>query len=326
MFLGGYDPTTDDLYLYDGSNSGWPVGWNGNHPLFSYRYQIQWVGVAKRKVAPDADANYYGRPGLVTPPRQIPVGTPAAQLPNYYTYRYPSMTFLGTNFSVGAIHFWDGNLTNRNRPATASIWGLPEIRFLMGDESIETRANADFLGSYNQVASVNVSMSDVGVFEYQGGNPAFEPFMPTVRVDSYPFPLEGWMIERQGRAVACVIEPLGASSNKPNQSLFRAKFTTTGRELQVAEGDSGSVFVAFIDGTIYYVGHLLGVLNQITPEGIGYVNVAANRTLPSAAYFDSIGRSWPVFNQPIDYQHASEASHTALQADLAAIKTHLGVV
>ncbi|MDI1345259.1 MAG: hypothetical protein PSV22_14325 [Pseudolabrys sp.] len=325
MFLGGYDPVTDDLYEYDGSNSGWPVGWNGNHALMPYRYQLQWVGLAKRKVAADGDANYYGRAGLITPPRQIPGGTPAAQLPNYYTYRYPSMTFLGTNFAVGAMHFWDGNVTVRNRPVTANIWATPEIRFLMGDGAIETRANADFLGSYNQVSSVDVAMSDMGVFEYAGASPAVGPFMPTVRIDTYPFPLDGWLLERQGRAIACAIEPLGASSNKPNQSIFRAKFTTTGRELQVAEGDSGSVFVAVIDGAVHYVGHLTGVLNQVTPQGIGYVNVAANRTLPSAAYFASIGRSWPVVNQPIDYPHASQAAHVTLQADLATIKTRLGV-
>lgn len=317
MFLGAYIPASDDLYSYAG-NAGFPTGWNAAHDLYQYRSQLQWLGVAKRKVAPDAEANYFGS-GQVLTPRVIPGGTPAAQLPNYFIYIYPQMSFVAPTLAMGAIHFWYGSQVARVKPVAHDVWSVPPIRFLLEDGTLVSRANADFIGPYNQTAGpVQIAGSDMGFFDYTGASPMTGASMPFLKIATHPDPLDCWMIDRQGRAFAVSLMPKDAYAGHPQHAAYQPRWTCQ-REVSLATGDSGALVIAIVDGIVHLVAQVYSPEDSAGPPATGNVRSCANGTLPDVAYFESIGSTLTVDSRRIDYPIATETVAQQILADLQAL-------
>jgi hypothetical protein len=324
-----YVPATDDLYLYGAGNSGFPIGWNPSHALYPFRESLQWIGVAARQVAVGPDAFDYLDGDFGVPP-EPPGGTPLAQLPNWFTPRYPSLSFVSPRLAVGAMHFWFSLQINRVRPTVNDLWSLPPLRWLTADGTLVSRANADFLGPYNQLAGgVQVAPPDAGVCEYQGALPAVGCSLPAFSIEE-PLDrisiddLDLWIIERQGRAIRGTITEIRrmqyASGATASPIARGREFAITNERVTgVYVGDSGAAVVAIKDGTVHLVSHAFQGWAIGTTQAIDTRIYAAGRVLPDRSWF--VGdRAWPVNGRQWqnDYTVARRSSMVAVGDDFRA--------
>jgi len=313
MYLENYIPAIDDLYTYDVSNGGFPTGWNPTHALYPRRSELTWIGVAFRAVTFEAAGydlfNTYdlNNGGALQP---------LEQRPNWYNPNRPTLTFIQPTLAIGAMHFWDGLLQERERPAVAGLWSLPQIRFLTAAGDLISRNNADFLGTYNKVSGAFVGMLDSGFCEYVGASPATGASMNVFRANTHPGPYTGWVIERNGRAVPIVITHTSLSMNgipspfgppifsgQPPSSGGFLMHLDFGRFAFPYPGDSGGIILLELDGVFLYLGHLAF-------EGLSQPT-AANSTRPNAAWFASVGAPFTVVNRTYS-NYASATQTTAL--------------
>lgn len=323
MHLPTYTPATDDLYTYDGTNSGWPTGWNPSHPLYAYRSQLTWIGVRQRSVSlaqSGGDPNY-------TWDNNEGASQTLTQKPNWFNPRYPTLAFVAPRLAIGAIHFWDGGLVERARPAGLGIWSTPGIKTMDADGSLRTFANAQFRGTWNQSPlgtwRGNV---DCGFAELEGGTPHPGPFPQILRIDR-PFDnVQVWLVEGNGRAIPFTLNSPAyyrhSSFDEPWAVDPRAHYYTMDVEPpaypSLYTGDSNGYFVALIDDVVYALGHVTQATNLQAPWG----NTMGD---PDLSFLEGLGHTVGVKSFGIDYPFGLEASLAAVQAKIDDINALMGV-
>lgn len=323
MHLSIYTPATDDLYTYDASNSGWPTGWNPSHPLYAYRSQLTWLGVRQRSVSlaqSGNDVNY-------TWNNNAGAAQPLAQRPNWFNPRHPTLAFVAPRLAIGAIHFWDGGLVERARPASVGVWSTPVIRTMDADGSLREFANSQFRGTWNQSPlGTWRGNRDCGFAELEGGTPHPGPFPTLLRIDRPFDDVPVWLIEGNGRAIPFTLH----SPAYYRYSAFDAPWAVDplqhGYTMDVDPpsypslyiGDSNGYFVALIDGIVYALGHVTQATNLQAP----WANTMGD---PDLVFLASLGHTVTVKSFGIDYPFALEASLAAVQAKVNDINALLGV-
>jgi hypothetical protein len=315
MYVPTYNPATDDLYTYDGTNSGWPTGWNPSHPLYSYRSQLAWIGVRSRSTS----LAQSGGDLLYTKDNNAGAAQPLAQKPNWFNPRLPSLAFVAPRLAIGAIHYWDG-VTNRARPATVGLGYLdPIIKTMDADGTLRTFANAHFRGTWNQNPSGTYrGNQDCGYAELELGDAHPGPFPTMLRVHDRTFTAQpAWLIEGNGRAWPMTLQSPGyvfegtafESAINPNLRLATMDLEPpAGADLYV--GDSGGILILISDGVVYALGHV----TYDAEEQVPWANTIGD---PDVAHLASLGHTITVTSFGIDYDFALE---TTLQASLAEIE------
>ena len=318
MYVPGYTPATDDLYDYDGTNSGWPTGWNSGHALYPYRSQLTWIGVRSRSTSlaqSGGNLDY-------TKDNNAGAGETLDQRPNWFNPRLPSLAFLAPRLAIGAIHYWDG-VTNRARPATVGLGYLdPIIKTMDADGTLRTFANAHFRGTWNQNPSGTYrGNQDCGYAELELGDAHPGPFPTILRVHDRTFvDQETWMIEGNGRAWPMTLQSPGYILNgtpqekaiNPNQRIATMEvIPPSGWDLWA--GDSGGILILVRDGVVYALGHV----TYSAEEQIPWANTIGD---PDVAHLASLGHTISVTSFGIDYDFALE---TTLQASLTILEDAL---
>lgn len=95
MFVNEYNPTYDDIFLYDNTNTGYPIGLNSNHELYPLREYLSAVSLRPRAWT-NLNPNYPSGP---------PVGTPLSQYPNYYNTANPLLWWIDEYNIGGCVHY-----------------------------------------------------------------------------------------------------------------------------------------------------------------------------------------------------------------------------
>lgn len=328
MHLSTYTPATDDLYTYDGTNSGWPTGWNPSHPLYAYRSQLAWVGVRQRSTSlaqSGSDITY-------TWNANDGADETLAQKPNWFNPRLPALSFVAPRLAIGAMHFWDGGLTERARPASLGLWSTPVIRTMDADGSLRTFANAQFRGTWNQSPlGTWRGNRDCGYAELEGGTPHPGPFPTILRIDRPFDDVTVWLIEGNGRAIQFTLNSPAFYRYSgfdipwvvdPRVHGYTMDVDPPAQKVAGIEalynGDSGGILVALIDGTVYALGHMTQSTNLQAP----WANTMGD---PDLAYLESLGHTVSVRSFGIDYPFGLEASLAAVQAKIDDINDLLGV-
>ena len=97
MFIKDYNPKIDDVFLYDESNSGYPIGLNPSSPLYPYRKSLLPINVRSRDYSP-----YQKNPDYPDGP---PAGTSLKQYPNYYNNNQVLSWWISSSTLGSCIHY-----------------------------------------------------------------------------------------------------------------------------------------------------------------------------------------------------------------------------
>lgn len=95
MFVNNYNPTYDDIFLYDNTNTGYPTGLNPNHELYPLREYLSAVCLRPRAWT-NINPEYPSGP---------PGGTPLSQYPNYYNTANPLLWWIDEYNMGGCVHY-----------------------------------------------------------------------------------------------------------------------------------------------------------------------------------------------------------------------------
>jgi hypothetical protein len=91
MYFPNYDPSLHDVYLYDPSNTGLPIGLNPNCILYDCRNCYSSISIRSRAF------NIQIKP--------VPPGTPTSLLPNYYNANSPLFKSKSEKIITVALHY-----------------------------------------------------------------------------------------------------------------------------------------------------------------------------------------------------------------------------
>jgi len=243
--LSSYDPSVDDLCLYDGTNSGQPIGWNTGSPLYPYRSQLRWLRLPYRSY--DHESSSYPEPG----------GTSLAQKPNYWNHNHPPIVFVASKLAVCAQHFWNAGNGDGNRQAGVyNIWDAQVLKFADASFNLTTLDNATLLYPYTkQSDGTRVSLTDVGIFEYDGAiSIDADDCLPVIRPETIPYGASGWYLDGNGKAIPCTFNYTHDYTPDESSSVFSL---TIDRLLDSFVGDSGAVSLVLHpdEDRLYLVGH-----------------------------------------------------------------------
>tara|TARA_R110000868_G_scaffold103745_1_gene285520 strand:+ start:2724 stop:3872 length:1149 start_codon:yes stop_codon:yes gene_type:complete len=163
MYVKDYNPEYDDIFLYDSSNSGYPIGLNPRHPLYYCKDSIASVCCRSRA---------YGEPTWLNPmfPGGITSGTPLWQYPQYYNCGSTLNIWASPTVLMGTVHFSVGGL-----PEDSEIQPVPF--FAKKTESIASNtlyffsdstytgfsAYGPFYNPYNYVLSSDLAGNTIGL-------------------------------------------------------------------------------------------------------------------------------------------------------------------
>ena len=92
MYNSNYNPTVNDLYLYNISNTGYPIGLNPNSPLAGCTGSLRTLSVMSRQFS-------------ITGPSPPPPGLSLSQYPNYYNANSPRAQWISEDTLSGTIHY-----------------------------------------------------------------------------------------------------------------------------------------------------------------------------------------------------------------------------
>jgi len=313
-----YDDPTLDLWTYDGTGAGWPTGWNLAHPLLELADELGQleafasIGVAPRTVTLTEPTFTSASVGIPVPGSSDP-----RVLVNHYNPRYPTLTHVAPRLAIGAMHFWDA-VQYRNRPSSSGLWSAPTIRTMDLDGTLRTRANADYLGTYNQLAGVQKAQADCGLAEYGGASPAAGPFFPLFRAGTAPPPYAGWLIERNGRALEVTVEREPFAKVTPaNVAAWRVNLPA-GAALY--PGDSGGIVLLEIEGRLGLLGHVTYGNLPATPYALQFAYATA-ATVPDESYLESVADPAPeIVTLALATSHALATTLAEASATAAAIR------
>jgi hypothetical protein len=91
MYNPQYNPITDDLYLYDVSNTGYPIGLNPNSQLYGASAYLKTTSVLYRRFEIIGETH---SPGLTL-----------SYYPNYYNADIPKAQWISENILSGTVHY-----------------------------------------------------------------------------------------------------------------------------------------------------------------------------------------------------------------------------
>lgn len=292
-----YVPATDDLCLYDETNSGQPIAWNTGSPLYAYRSQLRWMRLPYR-------AYVYESTGYPEPP-----ATSLSQKPNYWNSQKPHLYFAAPRVAFGCRHIWESGVDAARNAALTEIWASQELKF--SDSSfgtVTTLANADFIRPWTlQEDNVTrVSNSDVGIFEYGGAVTIdADDCLGVLRPCEIPYGTEGWMLDGNGKVIPIVYEYAAPTviSHYPDADIDvegGAVRYSSPRLLETFLYDSGDImFVLHPDsGMLSVVGHVaVGSSSVVSDVPNGYpssylASLGAGKTVTPSRWVMEIGSNY----------------------------------
>lgn len=269
-----YDPVTQDLYLYDATNTGYPTGWNPNCVVYKYRDQLE-TRRAKPRQFFNSNNSY--------PP---PVGVSLSQKPNYYNNLgngSETAPFMWVNSSRGiwCCHYWLGGLFDRKRslvPPDMTYLGHTLYFLNLNNQLIELEktnllSGWTYVGNNANDINSRKMPQDMAIVEYSGTKlqgKKFPKFGVVVEMAPDTFDTV-FMIDSQDKVLSLI----------PNSSNFNIEFVPFDqielnyisirdpRILLTFNGDSGMQLYGVRDNVVYFLGHVstgsaggLSVLSQ----------------------------------------------------------------
>jgi hypothetical protein len=160
MYVKDYNPEYDDIFLYDASNSGYPIGINPRHPLYYCKDSIASVCCRSRA---------YGDPQWLNPmfPGGITSGTPLWQYPQYYNCGTALHVWGSQTILMGTCHFSIGGFP----PDTVSPFNVKKsesiasstLYFFADNTYTGFSAYGPFYNIYNYVLPGDLAGNTVGL-------------------------------------------------------------------------------------------------------------------------------------------------------------------
>lgn len=268
--LASYLPERDDLCLYDGSNTGIPIGWNPDNPLYPYRAQLGAIKLPYREFFNQS----------ISYPE--PPATPLSQKPNYWNSHKPHFVFVAPRLGLCSMHYWEGVFDRNRNAATYGIWDEQSMWFADASFNTTRLTNTNFLRPWTRTTGgVQVSPTDVGICEYDG--PSVSPYgtMPVLVASTIPRGTAGFCIDGNGKTFEFTMREC-QDSTPPGYKSTRG---TAPNLLEIFQNDSSTLWLVPIDGILHLVGQ------QFFPSGgplFGGAAAQATLALPTS-YLDGLG-------------------------------------
>jgi len=160
MYVNDYNPEYDDIFLYDASNTGYPIGLNPRHPLYYCKDSIASVSCRSRT---------YGDPQWLNPmfPSGITSGTPLWQYPQYYNCGAGLNVWASSTVLMGTCHFSIGGFP----PDTSSAFLIKKsetianstLYFFADSTYSGLSAYGPFYNMYNYVLPGDLAGNTIGL-------------------------------------------------------------------------------------------------------------------------------------------------------------------
>lgn len=264
-----YDPVTQDLYLYNETNTGDPIAWNPNCVVYKYREYLE-----TRRAKP---RDFFNQVGFPEPPN-----TPLSQKPNYWnnlgegSNTAPYM-FANPNRGIFCSHYWacDGYKRLNLYVSDIPSWTY-SLKFLNLNNQLVTLDNTKLKFGWEWIENIpggfapqwtlqNVKMpKDYSIWEYEGTEMVGKKFPKVTKISEIaPDSFESiFVIDSQDKVLFSSVNDyleIGKSSNigwpatyDRYQIWHNPIFSS--RVISLAVGDSGSQMYGVRDGVIYFLG------------------------------------------------------------------------
>ena len=314
-FIKDYNPKYDDIFLYDSSNTGMPIGLNPNHELYRYKNFISAINCRVRQWS-QINPDYPSGP---------PVGTPLSQYPNYYNNGQSLHWWISPTLIGSCIHY-QGTLPSdvagsRDLSKKTRVLQDSNIRYFWSDLNFNGFTGyGPFYNIYNCVSSSDVRTTNIES-RYFSGSPEIPGFttgntfykvLPTdfgvleqvtprqrnlnpVKIISihsilqntfgtdvlvnkeYVFPYNFYIWDGQDRIIPITVSVTLEYYLKENSINYTINVHTTGdRYITGYFGDSSSLLIYKTNSELYLVGHA---------PTVGGIITHANEIYPVNEYF-----------------------------------------
>lgn len=276
-----YDPVTQDLFLYNETNTGNPIAWNPNCIVYKYREYLE-----TRRARPRRFFNQILYPE--------PPGLPLSQRPNYWNnlgngVETAPYLFISPDRGLFCGHYWSGATEYKRSNIYAnqiSGWNGIDFNYLTMDNTLVTLDKSKMRFGYTWIENVvnggqdnlqnRKSINDIFIVEYEGnemqgkkfpkygnytnmGHHSFDFFFLIDSQDKvYAFSSELMRIQKKTRfgfdSNGIIPHPYYTITTgdqiQANQSFA---FLTHSQIVGIAVGDSGSPLYGVKDGIVYYL-------------------------------------------------------------------------
>jgi hypothetical protein len=271
--IADYDPITQDLYLYNETNTGNPIAWNPNCVVYQYREYLETRRAKQRiffnQLAPE------------------PPGSPLSQKPNYWNNQgvgVQSAPYMWVSPSRGLFssHYWGLGLNDacKRRDIFADqiggSWATTDFNFLNLNNNLVTLDKSKLRFGWEWVEIVpgggswNItnrkSFSDLAIFEYTGTEMQGKKFPKIgnnydIGKDTFDF---YFVIDSQDKVKIIETESIDWPIRKRNSfipsfpiaAVTVISFSIMGNTigiLGIGSGDSGSQVYGVKNGVVYFI-------------------------------------------------------------------------
>lgn len=142
MFILNYNPKIHDIFLYDETNSGYPVGLNPGHPLYGYKKSLMAIGARSRTYS-----EYQKNPDY---PNGPPAGTSLKQYPNYYNNNQVLSWWISEDTLGSSVHYTPTKPSDSPQtPPVSKKTTLQDSRTLKFWENLNFSSFEDYTNFYN---------------------------------------------------------------------------------------------------------------------------------------------------------------------------------
>lgn len=164
MFIANYNPKIDDVFLYDETNSGFPIALNPGHPLYGYKNSLMAIGARSRTYS-----EYQKNPDFPDGP---PAGTSLKQYPNYYNNNQVLCWWIGSTILGSSVHYTgtkpsdSSNLKGFSKKTT--LQDNRTLKFWKDDTFSELEQYTNFYNIYTHVPSNLVRTTNIDSYYFNG--------------------------------------------------------------------------------------------------------------------------------------------------------------
>lgn len=265
-----YDPVTQDLYLYNETNTGDPIAWNPNCVVYKYREYLE-----TRRAKP---RDFFNPVGFPEPP-----GTTLSQKPNYWNNlgvgsNTAPYIFANANRGIFCSHYWSSDGYKRLNLYVSNIqsWTYT-LKFLNLNNELVTLDNTKLKFGWEWIENIpggfapqwtlqNKKMpQDYSIWEYEGTEMVGKKFPKVTKISEIaPDSFESiFVIDSQDKVLFVNVND-SLSIAKTSNIGFPATYDRYGiiygqffgnKIISITVGDSGSQLYGIKNGVVYFLGH-----------------------------------------------------------------------